>query len=262
MKIFISWSGEKSRQVASLLEEWIKVVIQASEPWMSTNIERGALWFSEINEQLASVSLGIICLTAENKEKPWILFEAGALAKGLQSNRVATFLIDLKNEDIGQPLAQFNHTTPNKDGMLQLMNTINMQLVDRKLPQHIFDKAFEKNWPEFDERFKSIAELPVSLPLDKPKRASDDILLELLNTVRSFDKRLQKMESSDNTITPVVKREYQTYVLHNLIKDYIEKGWQKNDIILQLFNHHKVFSEPTLKKMVEDVWEDKLLASM
>ncbi|MDQ1623498.1 MAG: hypothetical protein QOH19_1916, partial [Actinomycetota bacterium] len=33
MKIFISWSGEESKQIALLLKPWLKKLIQTSEPW-------------------------------------------------------------------------------------------------------------------------------------------------------------------------------------------------------------------------------------
>ena len=94
--------GERSKQVGLLLDEWIKCVIQAINPWISVHdIERGSLWFSEITNQLADTSIGIICLTKENKNKPWIpVFEAGALAKGLTSNRVCTLLVDLNGSDL------------------------------------------------------------------------------------------------------------------------------------------------------------------
>lgn len=58
----------------------------------SKDIDRGALWFTEITGQLANTS-GILYLTKENKNKPWTLFEAGALAIGLTSERVSPFLI-------------------------------------------------------------------------------------------------------------------------------------------------------------------------
>jgi hypothetical protein len=197
MKVFISWSGDKSKQVALLLEEWIKMVIQASQPWVSTNIESGSLWFQEINEQLKEVSLGIVCITAENKEKPWILFEAGALAKGLNTNRVCTLLIDLKNEDVGQPLAQFNHSYPSKEGIYKLLTTINTQLGQQALPQHILEKVFNKNWDDFEERFEIISAMPSPEITQNTQRQSDDILREVLNTVRGFDKRMQRLEQGN-----------------------------------------------------------------
>src|SRR5882672_5473884 len=113
MKVFISWSGARSKAVAELLKIWIKSVLQATDPWISTkDIDRGSIWFAEIYGRLAESPMGIFCLTAENKNAPWILFEAGALAKGAPENRVYTLLIDLRPADIEGPLAHFNHTEP------------------------------------------------------------------------------------------------------------------------------------------------------
>jgi hypothetical protein len=61
MKIFVSWSGRRSKAVAELMSDWLKCVIQASQPWISTrDIDRGAIWFSEINDKLKDVSVGIV----------------------------------------------------------------------------------------------------------------------------------------------------------------------------------------------------------
>lgn len=96
MKVFLSWSGTRSREIAKLLSDWLSCVIQALQPWVSDrDLDRGSLWFGEINDQLKDTTVGIICLTQENKDRPWILFEAGALAKGLSTARVCTLLIDL-----------------------------------------------------------------------------------------------------------------------------------------------------------------------
>jgi hypothetical protein len=68
MKVFLSWSGSRSKEVANLLSEWLCCVIQAARPWISTrDLDRGSLWFGEINDQLKDTSVGIICLTQENK---------------------------------------------------------------------------------------------------------------------------------------------------------------------------------------------------
>src|SRR5690606_36300357 len=111
MRVFLRWSGDRSKQVAELLDTWLKCTIKSLQPWISTRgIGSGELWFPAINKELAETSIGIVCLTKENLNAPWILFEAGALAKGLTSNRVITLLIDLEVADIRDPLAQFNHT--------------------------------------------------------------------------------------------------------------------------------------------------------
>ena len=197
MKVFISWSGDRSKQVAELLDDWIQCVIQAVDPWMSSkDIDRGALWFTEISDQLSNTSVGIVCLTKENKDKPWILFESGALAKGLSSNRVCTFLIDLTPTDLENPLAQFNHTFPTRDSVWELVRTINLTLKDKALKESILSKVFDTYWGQFDTEFKHIIETTPETEITA-KRKDNDIMLDVLSTVRLLDKRLRSIESNN-----------------------------------------------------------------
>ena len=195
MKIFVSWSGKRSKAVAELMSDWLKCVIQASQPWISTrDIDRGAIWFSEINDKLKDVSVGVVCLTQENKNKPWILFETGALAKGLTTNRVCTFLVDLKPEDLQDPLGQFNHTTPDRSSVWALARTINDCLDDKALDERILEQVFETYWPQFEEKFNSALEdnQPDEIV---PPRSEQDILSEILNNTRSLSNRIRVLES-------------------------------------------------------------------
>jgi hypothetical protein len=198
MKIFISWSGERSRQVAELLNKWIQCVLQAVDPWLSTrDIDRGAVWFSEITNQLSVTHNGIVCLTKYNLNKPWILFEAGALAKGLSSNRVYTLLIDLTSTDVKDPLAQFNHTTPTKSGIYQLVRTINAGLDLQALKEEILENVFETYWPQFEAEFKMIIDT-TSAEEVVVERPQEDMLTEILSSVRGIDKRLRYVENTES----------------------------------------------------------------
>lgn len=200
MQVFISWSGDRSRAVAELLDEWIQCVLQAVRPWMSSkDIDRGSLWFSEISDQLKDTRIGIVCLTNDNKEKPWILFESGALAKGLTSARVCTFLIDLEPTDVGNPLAQFNHTMPSRDSVYELVRTLNSSLGEHALREKVLEQVFDTYWPQFEEKFKvALSNNPSGEHI--PARSEESILSEVLRTIRSLDRRLRTMESSSNVL--------------------------------------------------------------
>lgn len=150
------------------------------------------MWFTEINNELRDTTVGIICLTHENKASPWILFEAGALAKGLATNKVCTFLVDLVPHDIKDPLAQFNHTLPNKESVMNLTATLNSSL-EMPLDTNTLTAVFEAFWPKFEKDF---AQLLVDFPQEAviERRSEESILGELLDLTRGLNQRVRVME--------------------------------------------------------------------
>lgn len=193
MKVFMSWSGARSKAAAELLYDWTKCVIQASRPWISTRgIGRGAVWFTEINNELRDTTVGIICLTHQNKNSPWILFEAGALAKGLPTTKVCTFLVDLDPHDIKDPLAQFNHTMPTRDGMMSLTATLNSAL-EFPLDTPTLTAVFEAFWPKFEQDFARLLEdYPQEAVVEA--RTESSMLEEILDITRGLSQRVRTME--------------------------------------------------------------------
>ena len=187
MEIFISWSGERSKAVASQLKKWIPDVIQQIMPWVShLDINAGARWSNEIQERLSKVTFGIICITGENVNAPWILFEAGALAKTLDDTFVCPYLIDLKPSDIpAGPLSQFQAKTATKVGTWELLVSINAALKDMKLPDDKLQRAFDRCWPELENELINIQPHTDG----STTRSNDEKIDEILMAVREL-KRL------------------------------------------------------------------------
>lgn len=108
LKIFISWSGEISEQVALQFRDWLPAVLPPVEPWVSSeDIEKGTRWSAEIAKQLEAASFGIICIDSTNIASPWLNFEAGAISKTIDNTRVMPFLLDIEPKSLAGPLAQF-----------------------------------------------------------------------------------------------------------------------------------------------------------
>src|SRR5580704_6319798 len=108
MKVFISWSGDASRAIADSLRKWLPGVLQAVRPYFSPDdITKGARWEGEISKELAASRIGLLILTSENIEAPWLLFEAGALAKNLEKSKVCPLLFGVEPTDVKGPLVQF-----------------------------------------------------------------------------------------------------------------------------------------------------------
>lgn len=82
-KIFISWSGENSKEIAKNLKDVLENFIfkdTGLECFVSdVDISSGDDWWNKIKTELKKCKLGIVCVTKENLRAPWIYFESGAM---------------------------------------------------------------------------------------------------------------------------------------------------------------------------------------
>ena len=199
-KVFISWSGETSNKIANALCDWLPAVLQFAKPYFTPNdIEKGAKWASEIGKNLAECDVGIICLTRDNLEKPWILFEAGALSKSYDKSYVCTALFGIEATDVKPPLANFQNTQFNKDDFKKLVDTINKAGKESSLPESVVATVFEKWWPDLESAISKI--LHTSKGDNRTSIRSDrDILEEILELNRSFSSKNRAESEFRNSI--------------------------------------------------------------
>lgn len=186
MKVFLSWSGSASRSVAQALFSWLPRVIQAIDPFISGEIEKGAKWSNEIDSALEGTTFGIICLTKDNLRSPWILYEAGALSKTTDAY-VWTFLLDLSPSDVEPPLSKFQHTVAEKDDVRRLLHTINRRLAaagERALSEAVLDDIFATFWPQLEEAL-GLARSTLTQSTVGELRTDRELLEEVLELVRA-----------------------------------------------------------------------------
>jgi len=192
MKVFISWSGERSKLIGSKLHAWLPMVLQSVDPWLSeSDIDAGDRWGNEVGKELQDSNFGIICITRENMSSPWILFEAGALVKFMQEGRVVPLLYDVEFKDITGPLAQFQAKKIDKAGIFDIVSSIN-ENSDSKLADARLEGVFQALWAKFEE---DISTIPVSHALVKKARDQHDILEEMVSSIRSIEQKFHDNQS-------------------------------------------------------------------
>ena len=196
LKVFISWSGGRSHKVATALRDWMQNVIQAIEPYVSSeDIQKGARWSSDVAQELQDSTFGILCVTKDNLTAPWLLFEAGALSKTIETSSVVPFLFDIKPSDLtGSPLLQFQATDCTKDDLKKLLQTLNNVCGAQGLTESRLDSAFEHWYPDLEAELNKIK----SETSDKTEEApnvdvaeSSEILEEILDVSRTNQRLLR-----------------------------------------------------------------------
>ncbi len=197
MRVFLSWSKDRSQKVAEEFHSWIQCVNQKIKPFFSPkDLSGGLVWINELNSQLSKTNAGIIFLTPENQHEAWIQFEAGALAKGFSSNRVFVLLIDMDPKDVKGPLSSFNLSVPDKEGIRKLIFDLNDLLDEEKLEPLILNKVLAKYYDDLDQAIKTISSIKPKKKEEPAPRASEDIQEEMLNILRNLSNRVANIESS------------------------------------------------------------------
>lgn len=251
MTVFISWSGAKSKAAAKLLRSWIGDVIQGAETWMSdTDIPAGGRWSDEINANLENSNFGIMCLTMGNQSKPWIMFEAGALAKHLSEANVIPLLLDFEPADVLQgPISQFQAKRADKAGLLDVVTAINGILQDRELEPERLQRCFERCWPDLEEGLSELPEDEVGTDLTA-ERSDSEKIDEILELTRSISGGVERSYSAirKNRLHGTFTQSLKNKRLVDDLETYL-KGLSKEDfdiarsIILNLHPKKESFFE-------------------
>ena len=200
MDVFISWSGDKSRDVALVLREWLPLVMNSLHPFVSSkDIYAGTRWQVDIASQLQASNFGILCVTNENQKAPWLNFEAGAIAKAVDVSRVVPLAIDLKPSDISLPLGQFQGQPATEDGIGTVLESLNAASVP-PLQDALLERAAAKWWPDLETELATIQQRYSQASPVPSGRSDRELLEETLDTIRSLARRSSFRGSGEDPI--------------------------------------------------------------
>jgi hypothetical protein len=173
----------------------------------ASDVEAGARWNERIQHQLNESRFGILCVTHENINSPWLLFEAGALAKTIEGNFVCPYLIGLEPVDLPQgPLSQFQAKRACRSETRDLLLSINQALGEQRLEQGRVDRGFDRWWPDLET---ALASLPVGINGERQRRPVDEVVEEVLLLVRGLDRRdRERQEFGGSVIDPSESQEF------------------------------------------------------
>ncbi len=153
-RVFISWSGELSGEIAEAISEWLPNVLQEVKPYRTfSDIEKGEKWNSDIVTELEYSRIGIICLTEENLVNPWILLEYYALSKN-PNTQVCPLIFGINPPNLPKPFAGVA-TIFKKSDFKKLVESINEKCIDRQTPD-VFNPGFDDNWKDLENKIEGI----------------------------------------------------------------------------------------------------------
>lgn len=159
MKVFICWSGERSKKVAGLLQQWLPTVLDGLEPTYSPDIEKGVPWFNSISQELSRARAGLVCLTPENLESDWMHFEAGALFR--EAKTIFTFLFQVQADELRGPLSEIQSTEATHADTKKLIAAMADVMARETSQQPAWEEKFENEWPLLEKRLQNVEPLQV-----------------------------------------------------------------------------------------------------
>ncbi len=194
MKVFITWSGTRSRAIAKCIRDWLPRVIQSIDPFYSPeHIEKGSAWLAVLMDELAETDVGILCLTPENHTKPWVAFEAGAMNQKVGAGFVP-LLFGLDPSSIAGPLANFQGVNFSRSEFLQFLRDLNRRSPS-PLNDSVLDDAFDLTWEGLFTEISAVLSSDPS-PEQPAPRSQDEIVREILVHVRSMSRRARASDQN------------------------------------------------------------------
>jgi hypothetical protein len=200
LRIFMSWSGSLSKEIATLFEENMEFIFDSnvSSSMSKSSIEPGEIWSQRFGKELEMCEVGIIFLSHENHETPWLLFEAGVLANQFEATCVMVLCLDLEEAQITKsPFSQFQCVKFTLLGIKDIVKTI-ANLCNQSERVEVFHERLEAAW---DKNLKLGFEGAAS----KSGTAKDKVSPQIINN-SGYDLIVEMTSSTQNLLKGLLPR--------------------------------------------------------
>jgi hypothetical protein len=228
MIVFLTWSGDRSKAVAGALRDCLKPICNAFQPWMSErDIALGAPWFPEILTQLRNAGAGVVCITPENQNERWLLFEAGALVRSVPEQRLAIpYLFGMQPGELRAPIREIQaaKSAADEGESWQLVLSLYgaLQPAEKTLKDAELRDAFDMVWKA---RLKPMLDkIPTAAPAPQPVANPNAEMLALLRELVERDRERARGETESKLIDRLSAR----YVLDDERRRLSGLGGAKN----------------------------------
>jgi len=147
------------------------MVLSTSDIFVSSeDIPGGKPWFTEIARAIDASNAGVIVVTRASLLRPWLHFEAGAIAKHMDQTFVVPLLCGVPPGILsGTPLSQFQAVTLEKEGLYRLCEVL-IRALDSRVDE--LQRRFDVWWEKLGE---DLIGLPVSEASETNHVAKPDI---------------------------------------------------------------------------------------
>jgi len=202
MKIFLSWSKNKSKLLAEATKRFIEKLLGNSiEFFFSPEMYKGTRVDNEIHENLLLCKKCLVCITSDNFKNPWLLYEAGVVFGANHTNSQNGIVIPILFEYIPEwsswidkPLNQYVpiQVKISNGEFISGKQDFKQFIIELAQETNTTIKNFNKYWNVYENEVNSILKKEQLIP---------DTCKDLLNRI------MEKDDGSFSVISPEITNE-------------------------------------------------------
>lgn len=199
--------------------------------FFSPNTPAGINGINHIFKHLEESNFGILFITPNNLKREWINFEAGAISKGIESNRVVPLMFDKAETHLNkEPIGNFQYLKFDYGGVLNLIQNMskvmqeyngNSEGQDNTKNEIYIENRVKMFWSQLESEIENIKNTSIN--------AKDSEEPEELNELEDWKEKINEIASIINFKSISAQETYNQNVVYNWPFGYIDQ-------LLRIFN--------------------------